>query len=230
MNMKIARLSGLMMIAILAVGLMAASAAFAEPEFSPNGGQTVTATSGTAELSGNGGAIKVECAKSATVGGKVDSPTLVGGIVVHFLECTAKEGSASCSAKSSGAPAGNLILTNTLHGVLGLILPKLTGTTGVGLLLLPATGSTFVTLSTPCTSPATSAVSGNVVGEAEPIGISTTMGTLRFAGNPTNGHASVKDFDLSTGGLVKPKLEAYTTEAAEIAQYLVTFGVPTEIT
>jgi hypothetical protein len=228
MNMKIARLSGLVVIAVLAVSLVAASAAFAEPVFSPNSGQTVTATSGRAELSGNSGLTKVECAKSETVGGKVDSTTLVGGVVVHFLECTAKEGSAHCSAKSTGAPAGNLILTETLHGVLGLI--KNTTKTGVGLLLLPASGSTFVTLSSPCTSPATSAVSGNVVGEVEPVGHSQTTGKLRFGGNSTNGSASVKLFELTTGGTLKPKLSAYTTEATEIVESSVTFGTPTEVT
>jgi hypothetical protein len=229
MNMKIARLSGLVVIAVLAVSLMAASAAFAEPEFSPNSGQTVTATSGTAELVANGGTNTVTCAKSATVGGKVDSTTLVGGIVVHFLECTAKEGSAHCSAKSTGAPAGNLILTETLHGVLGLILPKLTGTTGVGLLLLPGSGSTFLTLSTPCTIPATSAVSGNVVGEVEPVVHSQTTGSLLFGASAT-GFASVKDFDLSTGGLLLPRLVAYSATAGEVVASSVTFGTSTEVT
>ena len=228
--MKIARLSGLMMIAILAVSLMAASAAFAEPLFTPVSGQTLTATSGTVTFVANAGLNTVECAKSVTLGGKVDSPTLVGGIVVHFLECTAKESpNKECSAKSKGAPAGNLILWETLHGVLGLILPKLTGHTGVGLLLLPASGKTFVTLSTPCTSPATSAVSGNVVGEAEPVGHSQTTGKLRF-GSGSNGSASVKDFELSTGGTLKPKLEAYTSEAGEVVESSVTFGTPTEVT
>jgi hypothetical protein len=230
MNMKIARLSGLMMIAILAVSLVAASAAFAEPLFTPVSGQTVTATSGGAKLNANNGVNTVECAKSVTLGGKVESPTLVGGIVVHFLECTAKETGAKeeCSAKSKGAPAGNLILTETLHGVLGLILPKLTGHTGVGLLLLPASGKTFVTLQTPCTSPATSAVSGNVVGEVEPVEHLQSTGLLLFGGSLA-GAASVKDFDLSTGGLLKPKLEAYSEEADEQVVAEVTFGTPTEI-
>src|ERR1700690_1015197 len=111
--MKIARLAGLMLVAILAIGLVAASVASAEPEFNPVGA-TLTGTSGTGVLTA--GKETVTCAKdTSTSGASKTTATLIGGITVHFLECTGKNGTTgeSCPANSEGAPSG-LILTKTL--------------------------------------------------------------------------------------------------------------------
>jgi hypothetical protein len=226
-NMKIARLAGLMAIAILAVGLVAASAAFAEPAFNPASGQTFTATSGEGKLTASNGTNIVKCKKSSSTG-NVSSSTLVGGIVVHFLECqsSGNSGSTFCTVKSVGAAEG-LILTQTLHGILGLILPK-TGT-GVGLLLLPSTAGSkkFVTLAgNACT--VETQVTGSVAGEVSPVGVSQTTGTLKLA--LSGGKQAIKDFDLSSGGLVKPELTAFSTEATEEITAGITYSVATEVT
>lgn len=224
--MKIARLASLIAVAIVGVSLMSASAAFAEPEFLPTG-QTVEAETGVAKLSTVANANTVTCKTSHTIpGATVVTKTLVGGIVIHFLECVAKEGAKeACPAKSAGAPEG-LILTKTLHGVLGLILPK-TGT-GVGLLLLPATGSEFVKIEAKCTEPEKTAVTGNVVGEVSPVREHVLKGKLIFTVGATD-TAAITDFDLSTGGLVKPELVAYSTKAGESTEATVTYGAATEV-
>lgn len=222
--MKIARLASLIVIAVVGVSLMVASAAFAaEPEFLPTG-QTFSAVTGVANLTTTGAAQNVECKESHSTG-TVASKTLVGGLVIHFLNCEAEEAGNKCGAHSPGAAEG-LIITNTLHGVLGLILPK-TGT-GVGLLLLPASAASFVTIESKCTKPEKTNVSGNVVGEVSPVGTHTTKGTLTFAVTGTD-QAAVKDFDLSTGGLVKPELVAYSTTSGEKTTATVTYSSATEV-
>ncbi|MGD1056101.1 MAG: hypothetical protein ABR992_01670, partial [Solirubrobacteraceae bacterium] len=124
-NMKLARLTGLMLVAIFAMSLIAASAAMAgAPEFKPTGA-SITGTSGTAILSANSGAETVTCEKDSTTG-TVSSATLAGNILVHFLGCTSTgTGGSNCAVNSPGGGEG-LILTNTLHGILGLVLPSKT--------------------------------------------------------------------------------------------------------
>jgi hypothetical protein len=223
-NMKIARLTGLMLVAIFAMSLVAASMAFAEPEFKPTTA-TITGASGTSVLEANSGVNKVTCTSSATTG-KVTSATLAGGVVVHFLGCTETgETGSNCAVSSTNTTNSGLILTNTLHGVLGLILPK-TGT-GVALLLLPASGKNFVTLATTACAEET-AVSGNVAGEVEPVGVSTTHGLLLFKATGTK--QAIKGFDPSTGGTTTAKLTAFATEASEVTTQEITFSVATEVT
>jgi len=227
--MKIARLASLMLVAILAIGLMAASAASAEPEFNPVGA-TLTGTSGTGVLTA--GKETVTCAKdTSTSGASKTTATLIGGITVHFLECTAKNGTTgvSCPAKSEGAPLSNLILTKTLHGVLGLILPKPETGSGVALLLLPVTGSAFVTIEAECTEPKITTVEGKVAGAVDPVGTATLKGKLLFFA--PSGVQAIKEVDLSTGGLVKPSLKAFSAaNATEETTEETTFSTPTEVT
>jgi hypothetical protein len=223
--MKIARLASMMLAAIFAVGLVVVSVASAEPEFKPTG-STVTGVSTTPAVLSGGGET-VTCAKNTQSGGVVTSATLVGGILVHFLECTAKTSTGeTCPAMSPGAPLENLILTNTLHGVLGLILPKPSSGSGVALVLLPASGSVFVKILGKCIIE--TAVSGQVAGVAEPIGSSVTKGTLKL--ETTGGAQNIKEVDLSTGGSVKPKLTAFSATASESVIEALTFGTATEIT
>jgi hypothetical protein len=220
--MKIARLVGLTLVAVIALSLAVASAAFAEPLFLPVGA-TFTGTSGVATLEAAGETI--ECTAD-TSSGTITTPHLVGGITVDFTGCksinAAKE---SCTAKSVGASTAGLILTKTLHGVLGLILPKGTGS-GVGLLLLPVENKKFVEIeSNKCAVAVT--VSGNLVGEVKPIGVHTTKGTLVFQKGTEGG--SIKDFDLSLGGLVIPKLEAFGKEAGEQTTETITWSTEVEV-
>jgi hypothetical protein len=227
--MKIARLASLMLVAILAIGLVAVSvASAAEPEFNPVGA-TVTGTSGAGVLTA--GEEKVTCAKdTSTSGAGKTTATLIGNLTVHFLECTGKNGTTgeSCPAKSEGAPSG-LILTKTLHGVLGLILPKPATGSGVALLLLPVSGQVFVTIEGTCLSPSTTAVEGKVAGVVEPVSTKSFTGKLLFLAPA--GVQAIKEVDLSTGGLVKPSLKAFgIANASEETTEEIKFSAETEVT
>src|SRR3984957_19501283 len=119
--MRIARLVGLTLVAVMAVSLAMASAAFAEPEFKPTGATFKGDSVGSNVLTA--GTNVITCTNNTT-SGTISSATLAGGVTVDFTGCTSKKGTGEpCTAKSVGGNEG-LILTTTLHGVLGLILPK----------------------------------------------------------------------------------------------------------
>jgi hypothetical protein len=221
-NMKIARLVGFALMAVMALSLAVASAAFAEPLFLPVGA-TFTGTSGEGKLEAAENTIICTTDKSS---GEITTPHLVGGVTVDFTGCkSSKVAGTECTVKSTNTSTEGLILTFTLHGVLGLILPKGTGT-GVGLLLLPVANKKFVTIAkNACTEETT--VSGNIAGEITPVGVHTTKGTLVFQGKA--GVPSIKDFDPSLGGLVKPELEAFGHEASEETTETITWSTAVEV-
>jgi hypothetical protein len=221
--MKIARLAGLMLVAVMAVSLAVASAAFAEPEFKPTGGTFTGVGLGTNTLAAGGNTIS--CTANSTKG-TISSATLAGGVVVTFTGCKSTgSGGSNCTAKSVGAVEGT-IATSTLHGVLGLILAKGTGT-GVGLLLLPVANKKFVVIAgNTCTVETT--VTGNVAGEVSPVGKSQTTGKLSFAAGASGGE-SVKSIDLSTGGTVTPEIEAFGAIASQTTSEDLTFSVAVEV-
>jgi hypothetical protein len=223
--MKTIRLVSLALVAILAIGLAVASAASAaEPLFDPIG-SAVTATSGISVLSAGGET--VSCARDS-LSGAVTSTTLIGDIAVHFLECTAKNsGGTTCPAMSVGAPLENLILTKTLHAVLGTILPKPERGMEVALVLLPIAAGNFVTILGSCIAQTT--IEGQVAGLVKPVGVSTTKGTVTFG--VTGGKQNITDVDLSTGGLIQPKLRAFgLATATEETIETVTYATATEVT
>jgi hypothetical protein len=223
--MRIVRLAGPVLVAILAMSLMAASAALAAPEFKPTGA-TFTGTSGTSTLAAATGE-EVTC-ESDVSSGQVTSSTLAGNVVVHFLGCSGKTAAgAKCTVKSTNTTAEGLILTNTLHGVLGLVLPKPSSGSDVALVLLPVSGKVFVTLVGSGTCIETTKVSGSVGGIAEPVGSLQKTGKLVFA--QTSGVQNVKEVDLSTGGSVKPELTAFSTTATETTEESLKFTTPTEV-
>jgi hypothetical protein len=223
--MKIARLAGLMLVAVFAMSLVVASVAMAEPEFVPATG-TFSGDSGTSILSADNGIDVVTCATNVASGSKTSSTT-VGGVIVHFLNCKASgETKSGCTVKSAGAAEG-LIVTNTLDGILGLILPKPASGSGVGLLLLPSSGSIFVTLAgNACTEE--TAITGTVAGEVLPIKSPQTTGKLTF--NGTGSKANIKGFDPSVGAAKTAKLVAFSFEASQTTAELLTFSATTEVT
>jgi hypothetical protein len=220
--MKITRLVGLTLVTVMALSLAIASAAFAEPLFLPVG-TAFTGTSGEGVL--EAAKEKIKCAADTT-NGTITTPHLAGGITVDFTGCQAiNSKNEECTVKSFGATTEGLILTKTLHGVLGLILPKGAGT-GVGLLLLPVENKKFVEIESTKCSVATT-VTGNVAGEVSPVGVHTTKAKLIFE---KSGEGEViKDFDPSLGGLVIPKLEAFGKEAGEETEESITWGAPVEV-
>jgi len=221
--MKIARLAGLMLVAVMAVSLAVASAAFAEPEFKPSSGTFKgTSTTGTLKAGGN----EINCTAD-TSSGTITGTTSVGSVTVDFTGCKATNSKKEvCTVKSSGTTTEGLILTKTLNGALGLILPKGSGA-GVGLLLLPVTKQEFVTItSTKCTPETT--VEGTVAGEVSPVAKGAQItGKLVFAKGTTG--ESIKSFDPSVGGKTAPELEAFGAEASEETTEAITFSTSVEV-
>ena len=118
---------------------------------------------------------------------------------------------------SPGAPLENLILTKTLHGILGLALPNTPA-----LLLLPESGSQFVKLLGTCFGEET--WTGNVVGEISPTESKQKTGKLVLTS------AVSQHFIASLGGLTQAKLlgvgERTIAEETEIA---IAWGQETEV-
>jgi hypothetical protein len=226
--MKIARLAGLTFVAVLALGLVVASAAFAGPQFNPTSGVTLSGTGGAGLLQGNNKTEKVLCSAN-TASGVISSATLAGGVVVKFTGCESTgptKANCSVSSKTAGGAAGQ-VTTETLHGVLGTILPS----GKAGLLLLPsAAGSKkFLTLlANKCTIEAQ--ITGNIAGEIEPLGHSQSTGKLIFTTKAAGTEQEVMDFDPSTGGLVLTELVAFGTTATEETTESLKFSPNLEVT
>jgi hypothetical protein len=200
---KLARLAGLLSLALVAVGLMAASSASATGYLLLPVGGTVTGTSTVGTL--KAGTNVVNCTADefkATIA----SVHLVGPFVVKFTGCTAGgKTNVGCPANSKGTSGGE-ILTNTLHALIGLALPSNTP----ALLVLPTSGHTFLELaeSTNKTTKAqctvATAVSGNVVGLlTQTVGAKVESASLSFV--PTD----PETIDLPLGGKVVSEIEAF---------------------
>jgi hypothetical protein len=230
--MKMLRLAGLLFVAVVAMGIVGVSSAAAElgnPLFTSKTGsfgQKLKAEGGESVLVANG--LEAACEKNVATG-EVSNALLIGNILIHYLGCRwrkGENGNNGCLANST-EQTGGLLLTNTLHAILGLILPS----RQTGLLFLPSSGKTFVTFlksEAPTEGTGTScsvetAVTGNVAGAIEPaLSFQTTFKILigLSVGLPTS-----KDFDLTHGlGLVVPKLVAFgatgglqQTESAELS-------------
>jgi hypothetical protein len=206
-EMKIARLAGLILVAVAALCLGVASTASASAEnplFNFLPGTDIVGTSGTSILYGGGRLVL--CLKDV-FSGEVSNSLLIGDADVHYLECVSlatPQSATHCAVNSPGASSG-LILTHTLHGILGLILPS----KRTGILFLPLGNSIFVELEKNACTELTK-VTGNVAGELEPIGSLQKTGKTFFTLTPATGFASIKDIDLTHGlGLVKPEIVAF---------------------
>jgi hypothetical protein len=230
--MKLARLAGLLLVAVFAMSLLSVTVASAaessNPLFLPVNGQTISGVSGPSKLVSGTGQI-IACQKD-TATGKITSSLLAGAVFVHYLECTAKEkegAATTCTIKSEGAPEEGLIITNELHGILGLILSPAPLDTGI--LFLPVSGKIFVSLaeskngSTVCT-PATK-ITGTVAGLITPVGVDTTKGLLVFP------KVSIKKIDLTHGlGFREPELVAFSVTSSLEQHDVLTFSEATGIT
>jgi len=128
---------------------------------------------------------------------------------------------------SPGAPLENLIITKTLHGVLGLVLPKPASGSDVGLLVLPSSGEVFVNLLGKCL-PGESALEGSIAGRVEPVGALTLASTIKFL--TTNKRQAIRDIDLTNGPLVEPELIGFlgATMTVETNETVV-FGKDVEV-
>jgi hypothetical protein len=199
-----ARLFAVVLVTVMVIAGTFAQYASASPELIPSTKQKVTWTSGSSKLVG--GSDSVTCEKDAGAG-EITSATSISDLLVHFLGCSSSstEGK-NCSVKSVGSSSEGLIITGTLHGVVGLLLPA----PAIGLLLLPNSGKTVVELAGNACTPSTK-VTGNVAGLLEPINESQTTGKVVFG--LQKGKECAADIDTPSG-LVKPELEAYGATAA----------------
>jgi hypothetical protein len=228
--MRIIRLVGLMLVAVVARSFAVVSSASAfssNPLFSPASGQSVTSLGlGNATLVAAGNTIV--CTAHQTVSGTVSNSLLIGNVVIHYLGCSATvttTGTTGCSVKSIGAPGENLILTKTLHGILGLLLPS----NETGILFLPVAGREFVTFAKSekegkeCTKE--SEVEGSVAALVSPVGQLTLTGTL------TTLAVAKAAIDLTHGlGPATAKLTAFGETGTQAQTDDVTFGIDTEVT
>ena len=130
------RAVGLCLVALVAMGMIAASAS-AEPVFfgkaeigAPVGHVAFKSTSGTSYLEGHTSKTKIEC-KASTGGGEVTGPTSVAKVVTKFTNCELAGLALPC--ENTGAKE---ITTENLAGELGAITSAIPGVR-----LKPETGS-----------------------------------------------------------------------------------------
>jgi len=228
--MKFSRLAGLVLVAVAAMSFAVVSSASAfssNPLFSPANNQTVRSVGeGNAVLKAAGNTIT--CTSHQTISGNVSTALLIGNVVIHYLGCTiteaTKTGLTGCPANSAGQ-TGGLILTKTLHGILGLLLPQ----NVTGILFLPVANKEFVNLpktekeGKECTPETT--VEGTVAAEVSPVGSKQTTGKL------VTEAVAKQAIDLTHGlGTVTAKLTAYTETGTQAQTDAVTFGEATEVT
>jgi hypothetical protein len=173
--------------------------ALTEPQFGTSKDRFTTKTS--LALLETASTSPVDCASSVSTG-EVTGAKSVGSLVVIFSGCHSNEG-AGCSVKGGGGGTGNII-TNTLDGELGTVSAK-EAASEVGLLLLPTSGKTFVTLEGSCLISSPSAVEGSVAGEVTPLYEESKTGKLIFTG--TKGKQDIKDINI-LGKVVEPALKA----------------------
>jgi hypothetical protein len=224
--MRPARLVFLVSVAMLVFAAIGSSAAFAEPEFEGEATR-FTGSGGQFLLTADGGIIVIKCESSSSLGalGEIVS-RLFESYMEFFHGCKSSgEGGKNCTAK--GLSAEGLIVTPTLKGTLGLILPKSTKGTGVGLLLLPENAGFLASVEANTCTPAIK-VTGGIAGEVEPIGKRTTTPVLRFA--LSSGKQLIKTIDLTGGGLSTPRLIVLAAEATEQFAELLEFPKGVEVT
>jgi|ERR1700733_1737190 len=201
--MKIARLSGLLLGLVFALSLVGASVASAVPPLFTSGsiGATYKANvlAGTLKAGTGATAIVVFCAKASSEG-EIASVHLVGPFFIHFLECKASGngGTSYCEAVNSTGNTGGLILTKTLHALLGLALPSQLP----ALLFLPTSSVTFVELEKTTCSPTTK-ITGSIAGLVSNARKTPSLTTLLTFGP--------KDPELihTLLGLTEPELVAF---------------------
>jgi hypothetical protein len=215
--MKIARLVGACLVAVLAIGAAVASAASAAPEFkAAKFPVTFTGTSGL--LVGNtwqGGTL--HCASDHFTGVILGSHTFSGGRLVG-LECVTILNSKECPQKTVGASGAGEIVTSTLKGELGTVKTS-EAASGVGLILEPETTKKLYLLAENECELETQ-VAGSIAGEVSPIGSSQTTGKLVFA--VTGSKQDIREIGL-LGTVKKLGLNAFgfslTQESTESLEY-----------
>jgi hypothetical protein len=197
-----------------------------QPEFVP------VPTGASAKFTGSGGTSALETSAtdaidctSTTASGEIAGATKIGSVVVTFHNCSTKEGG-GCSVKSEGAPNSSLVVTNTLDGELGEVATS-EAASGVGLLLLPTSGTKFTTLEGSCLPLSPSPVDGTIAAETSPVETLGSSGKLVFAGS--KGTPDIKTI-LVLDHTVKPSLLALgLLSSSETSTDTLKFGEEIEV-
>jgi hypothetical protein len=204
--MKVIRLAGLALVAVLAVSLAVASTASAGVYlFSPG---SVGAEFKGLSLAGTlkAGPDSISC-KDDVNAGTIANVHLIGPFDIKFTGCVSSgSGGSGCAASSVGAAEGE-ILTKTVHALLGLVLPAVGLGLG-GLLVLPVSGKQFLSLAANSCTPETT-ITGSVAGllEDNQGGHLILEALVLFIPN------DIKKID-TLNGLVEPALTAFSEEAS----------------
>jgi len=204
--MKVIRLAGLAILAVLAVSLAVASTASAGVYlFSPG---SVGAEFAGLSLAGTlkaGLSDSISC-KDDVNAGTIANVHLLGPFDIKFTTCVSSgTGGSGCSVSSTGAGEGE-ILTKTLHALLGLVLPAVGLGLG-GLLVLPTSGKVFTTLVANACTPETT-ITGSVAGLLE----DNQGGHLILEALVLFIPKDIAKID-TLNGLVEPALTAFSEEA-----------------
>jgi hypothetical protein len=201
---KLARLSGLLSIALPAVGLVASSSASATGYLLLPVGATIAVITLPETFSSGTNIIRCPGGNFTTT---IASVHLIGPYRAHLVGCTAegKENS-GCPVNSVGE-SGGLILTEELHGLIGLGLPG----NLPALLILPVNDEEIITELAQSTNKTTKAVctaatatEGSIGGLLlQTIGTKTTRALLNFVPKDPERIA------LPLGGTVTPRIQTF---------------------
>jgi len=204
--MRRLKLTGLVFIAALALGAMAAAPSFAAltaVEFSPGatGTAVTTASTGSVTLKNKTNTETVTCTADSS-SGKLKNAHEIEKIVVHFTGCSAEKSGVTCGeARTLHGAVAKEIVTNELVGKLGLI-ASTEGASEVGIRLEPVGSTIFAELEIEKnttnhlgTCVASTMAEGKITGEVPMASLnkSNGKGELIFAENA--GLQKVKKFE-----------------------------------
>jgi len=194
-----------MLMAVFAMSAVAASvASAAAPEFKPSTKQAFTGASETFSMYNDVGE-GFTCSK-VTSTGEITGATTVGSLVLTFTGCEGmKGGGTTCKVKSVGANAGEII-TKPLKGELGEVATS-EATSGVGLLIEPASGEALTTIAKgECYNEGS--IEGRIAAEVTPIKTLAKTGKLVFVGS--SGSQKIKAITVK-GVKEKPSLSFHSS-------------------
>jgi hypothetical protein len=228
--MKLMRLVSMVLVAVSAMCFVAVSSAGAaespNPLFVPANGQAVTGSGGESVLTTEIG-LAIACKENHVVSGNIANSLLIGNVVIHYLGCTVTKGEeeSGCKAFSVGSPEEGLLLTKTLHAILGIELPA----NKTVVVFLPQTGTEFLTFAESkknnkkCNTE--SKVTGSVAALITPVGKPAKEFTVT-----TNSAFKVGVHLTHNLGLITAKLTVFGETASLAQSDTVTTEVETEIT
>jgi hypothetical protein len=199
------------------------------PEFKP--GTAEKFTSAGTEFQLHYGGVVYTC-KNETTDGEVTGKYTAGGVVARFTGCTVTKGEqiSGCPENSVGAGAGEIV-TAALKGQLGIV-PTKEQQDATGLLLEPATGTTWTTLAASSKEGKVCSIEMKLQGKlalgVEPVGMATTAGEFTAA---LHENTNIKEIKLDSGETVKVKLTGFDGEEVSLTgSDAVTYEKATEVT